>query len=91
VLALVSAVKEGIAGAGSGQVEVRCFDGGIRRGVCIRVGEGSVAVFRNKSMDASRMCRCGLPELSGSGKPVCLLRTLISLAGKSWTLLGMIV
>ncbi len=84
-------MKEGIAGAGSGKVEVRCFDCGIRRDVCIRVGKGSVAVFRNKSVDASCMCRCGLPELSGSGKPVYLLRTLTSFAGKSWTLLGMIV
>jgi hypothetical protein len=72
------------------KVGVRGFDCGIWGGIGVRVGEGSIAICESQSMSMPTRGQ-GLPGLRGSGKPVCLLRTFTSLAGKSWTLVGMIV
>lgn len=56
-------------------------------------GWGSVVLRsrREVSLCILHARRTGIPGLRGSGKPVFLLRTLTSLAGKSWTLVGMVV
>jgi hypothetical protein len=86
----MSPVEEGIAGVDSSKVIWR-FDCGIWGGICIRVGKSSVAVWSRSQILRLSWEEVRIPGLSGSGKPVCLLRTLTSLAGKSWTFVGILV